>query len=151
MEKNRVIQHLLIFLVISGFNPFNSFGQKCTPPYTPINISYSYSSHKDKMDTTKRKATIIFEAGFQDSLEIYLNNKFITRGYFKSDQPTGYTSSKLDVDYSKRIRRSNIIISSLTGKSCIKIEIKKGFAFLEISKAGNKWSVIYSNSPPAFE
>ncbi len=137
---------------------------KCKPPYAPYKSSFVYMEKDTKgksktkvkgekgkiqfVDSTQSKTTLVFEAGLNDSLSIFLNNQYITKDFFKSDDFTGNTGLKVDVDYTGRIRGSNIFLSTPSGADCVKIEVKKGFAYMEISRDEQKnWIVVYSNNP----
>ena len=157
-----------ILLVMGFFTAFaatmHAQSPKCKPPYTSYQSSYVYLEKDTKgksktkvkgekgkiqtVDSTKSMTTLVFEAGLNDSLSIYLNNKYIAKDFFKSDDFTGNTGLKIDVDYTGRIRGSNIFLSTPNGSTCLKIEVKKGFAYMEISKnEKQEWMVVYSNNP----
>lgn len=92
-----------------------------------------------------------FEAGFNDTLEVYINGDLICTKKYKTNPSLGTTGITLKFSNKKKNPVNIIHIKSTTRNHCLEFSIDERFRIMYIGFEKEKWSVTYSNEFTIYE
>ena len=146
--KTTSIYSTLTFAVVFLFS-FAMKGQPCGKDFKPYTTQVEKSACDNKVDSTTTNVAVNFTEGFNEKIEVYFCGNQMTKDFFKTDPTTKTTGMTLMVDYKGMLAKKRyVIISHPKKKYCLKVEIKKGYAFINLSKNGDdEWTAKYTNCP----
>jgi len=97
------------------------------------------------------KISLVFENGFSDSLEVYLNNSLIERKYFQTDESLGVVKNRgISIEAREKKELSLKIFDINNRKNVLNISMSKGYEFLYLNYY-KQWHILYSNETKTYE
>ncbi len=108
-----------------------------------VNVSIDSSSKLNGEKITY----IRFNDGFNDTLEVYLNNVLDNKSFYQTNESTSYTGKMIKWDYSDigKNKKLNLKVVESNGRYCLDVNLKRGYKTISIYRLSGKWQVTYSN------
>ncbi|GIV45087.1 MAG: hypothetical protein KatS3mg035_2210 [Bacteroidia bacterium] len=142
MNKNRVF---IIFLILS-LNPTYSQKKHIKIDNCDRHVHFIYNKETNKESIKGKRKKICYislDEGFNDSIEIYIDNKLIEKGFFKTNESLGTTEAHIPF---KRRKCSIIRIISLTRGRCVEFMWDNRFFIARLFLENDSWVIIYESN-----
>ena len=114
-----------------------------------LTIRYEESKYVDNK-LQDASCTVIFESGFNDTLEIYVDDKLLRRDFFETDDSMGYTGKGVEFNNDGKSLRI-LRIKSVTRERCMEITVDPRYKVMYIDAGENGWVIFYANSFTEYE
>ncbi|HQK97341.1 MAG TPA: hypothetical protein PLH61_04910 [Bacteroidia bacterium] len=139
---------IVLILVVLCLACFISHGQGINK--SPQLVSYYVQIFQDttRIEVVKVKSLkknqhrIIFKGGFEnDTLKIYVNNKFKNEFILTSQESTDNTNQYCDV----KLKGKNIVKVEINNTECLYFSFLDSYKLVNISRMNSEWYITYSN------
>lgn len=158
-----MIRYSLLLITILTFSFSNCTSQEKTkgkrePFFCSERICLNYRNSeffgegdKQVKDVYKRSIFIMFEDGFEDTLNIYCNDSLIGSKFFLTDPSIGTTMSGIEYNYEKERRSPLLKIESVTNNYCLELQVDERYRILYLNHNNDGWLGVYSNFYHSYE
>ncbi|MDR5591669.1 hypothetical protein [Christiangramia sp. SM2212] len=126
---------VLIILLMGMFNSCKSQNlETCS-----LNVDYEFKGEKENKI---ENVILVLETGFDDYLEIFVNDELIQKGLYVTNREYGTAGEVIDYQYEKNDLPSFMI---KTEKGCLAFKANENYRIIFLHKGEDSWIVEYRN------
>ena len=113
-------------------------------------VLIQYDDRSKPMHSNSNKLmNVYFDSGFNDSLEVYINNKLVKKDFFKTNHILSTTGKSITVKMSDKLPPKILTVKDITTKESLEIMLDWRYKTFEIHKSIYRddtcWLTIYTN------
>jgi hypothetical protein len=133
------MKHLFLFssLIIMGINPSKE-KSNCSESFR---VSYS----KNKVTVRTSTTHIQLLEGFNDSIEIYLNNSLVEKGFYQTNRSLGSAGGFIVIKR-RKIRSNVLLIKNISKDRCLEFMIDSRYKIIYVDFDEEIWGIRYSDT-----